>query len=111
MKAKKPLIVRIFIWICVVAMVVSLIWVYVVYMFTPTENVAENIDNEEQQQEEVLPSDTGNEEGNIELEISDETMENTENEEFNLVTEEWEVAEMDETIEVQLENWETELLR
>ena len=106
MKAKKPLIVRIVIWVCVVAMVVSLIWVYVVYMFAPTENVAENIDNKEQQQEEVLPSDTENEEGNIELEISDETIENINNGEFNLVTEGWEVAEIDESIEVQLENWE-----
>ena len=40
MKHQKPLALRIFIRICVVFMVVSLVWVYVVYMFTPsTEKV------------------------------------------------------------------------
>ena len=33
---KKPLALRIFIRICVVFMALSLIWVYVVYMFSPT---------------------------------------------------------------------------
>ena len=48
MKHQKPLAVRIFIRICVVFMTVSLIGVYVVYMFAPTQeawednNVSEN---------------------------------------------------------------------
>ena len=47
MKAKKPLAVRIFIRICVVFMVVSLVWVYVMYMFPSQQNVEnlEEIDN------------------------------------------------------------------
>ena len=113
MKTKKPLIVRIVIWVCVIAMVISLIWVYVVYMFAPTENAVEESINENQQ-EDIVSNDTENSEENIELEINDENtenVENTDNEEFNLVTEDWEVEEMDETIEVQLENGETELVR
>ena len=42
---KKPLALKIVIWICVVFMVVSLIWVYVVYMFSPVqENSDWNLD-------------------------------------------------------------------
>ena len=113
MKAKKPLIVRVVIWICVFAMVISLIWVYVVYMFAPTENTVEETINENQQ-EDIISNDTENSEESIKLEINDEnteSIENTENEEFNLVTEDWEIEEMDETIEVQLENGETEWVR
>lgn len=41
---KKPLALRIFIRICVVFMVVSLVWAYVVYMFAPaTEQPVESI--------------------------------------------------------------------
>ena len=40
---KKPLALRIFIRICVVFMVVSLVWAYVMYMFSPnTEQTVEN---------------------------------------------------------------------
>ena len=85
MKTKKPLIVRIVIWVCVIAMVVSLIWVYVVYMFAPTENTVEESINENQQ-EDIVSNDAENSEENIELEINDENIENvenTDNEEFN----------------------------
>lgn len=110
MKTKKPLIVRIFIWICVFAMVISLIWVYVVYMFAPTQEPVEDINNEEQQIENIENEE--NAEENTELETNDENIENSENEnDFNLVTEDWEINEMDQTTEVQLENGETELVR
>ena len=118
MKNKKPLIVRIFIWICVVAMVVSLIWVYVVYMFAPAQTETENIDNWEIQQENLIDN---TEEINSEVEeISEENNDkisgeigeiHEDSEDFNLVTEDWEIEEMDQTTEVQLENGETELIR
>ena len=126
MKTKKPLIVRIFIWICVFAMVISLIWVYVVYMFAPTQEPVEDINNEEQQIEnieneenieEIAEDNTGenideNIDENTELDTNEENVENPENEDnFNLVTEDWEINEMAQTTEVQLENWETELVR
>jgi hypothetical protein len=44
MKAKKPLAVRIFIRICVLAMVISLVGVYVVYMFAPEQTPVENVE-------------------------------------------------------------------
>lgn len=103
MKAKKPLWVRIVIWICVVFMVVSLIWVYVVYMFSPKQEVgedtqwgtwsAENIATENVVLPEIDPENPENSWAPI------------------LVTEDWEVNEMDQTFEVQLENGETELVR
>lgn len=125
MKTKKPLIVRIFIWICVFAMVISLIWVYVVYMFAPAQEPVEDINNEEQQienieneenieesTEENIEENVENIDKNTELEINDENIENSENEnDFNLVTEDWEIEEIDQTTEVQLENGETELVR
>lgn len=105
MKAKKPLAVRIFIRICVVAMVVSLVWVYVVYMFAPEQTPVENNEWTEVTVEdhwweivtEILP------------EIDAENPENTSAP--ILVTEDGEVDEMDQTVEVQLENGETELVR
>ena len=105
MKAKKPLAVRIFIRICVVAMVVSLVWVYVVYMFAPVQTPVENNEWTEVSVEEnwweivteILP------------EIDAENPENTSAP--ILVTEDGEVNEMDQTVEVQLENGETELVR
>ena len=105
MKTKKPLAVRIFIRICVVAMVVSLVWVYVVYMFAPEQAPVENNEWTEVSVEEnwweivteILP------------EIDAENPENTSAP--ILVTEDGEVDEMDQTVEVQLENGETELVR
>ena len=105
MKAKKPLAVRIFIRICVVAMVVSLVWVYVVYMFAPEQTPVENNEWPEVSVEEnwwevvteILP------------EIDAENPENTSAP--ILVTEDGEVNEMDQIVEVQLENGETELVR
>lgn len=117
MKTKKPLIVRIFIWICVFAMVISLVWVYVVYMFAPTQEPVEDINNEEQQIEyiendENTEENTENIDEKTELETNDENIKNSENEDnFNLVTEDWEIEEIDQTTEVQLENGETELVR
>ena len=118
MKTKKPLIVRIFIWICVFAMVISLIWVYVVYMFAPAQSETENIDSWEIQQENLIDN---TEEINSEVEeISEENNEeisgeigeiHEDSEDFNLVTEDGEIEEMDQTTEVQLENGETELIR
>lgn len=105
MKAKKPLAVRIFIRICVVAMVVSLVWVYVVYMFTPNQTPVENTEWEvvgvEESWTEVVTE--------ILPELDAENPENTSAP--ILVTEEWEVNEMDQVVEVELENWETELVR
>ena len=105
MKAKKPLAVRIFIRICVLAMVVSLVWVYVVYMINPEQPSVENtewttdvVENDEWEVvTEILP------------EIDSENPDNTSAP--ILVTEDWEIDEMDQTVEVQLENWETELVR
>lgn len=111
MKTKKPLAVRIFIRICVVAMVVSLVWVYVVYMFAP-ETPAENVEwtgNEvavENEWEEVAEWEVVTE---ILPELDAENPEDTEAP--ILITEDWEVDEMDQMVEVQLENGETELVR
>ena len=103
MKAKKPLWVRIFIRICVVFMAISLIWVYVVYMFAPQQS-AENVEWAEVNVEENVEWVT-----EILPEINPENPENTSAP--ILVTENGEVDEMDQTIEVTLENWETELIR
>ena len=105
MKTKKPLIVRIVIWVCVIAMVISLIWVYVVYMFSPKQEAWENVEWDVSS-------------WSIE-EISWETLvlpeidpENPENSWAPiLVTEDWETDELDQTFEVQLENGETEVVR
>ena len=106
MRTKKPLILRIVIWICVIFMAVSLIWVYVVYMFSPKQEVWENIEVDswdlqvitwDVQVEEILPEVNPDEPENTAAPI--------------LITEDWEVDELDQTIEVQLENGETELVR
>ena len=105
MKTKKPLAVRIFIRICVVAMVVSLVWVYVVYMFAPEQTPVEN--------NEWAEVTVGENWWEIVTEILPEIdAENPENTSAPiLVTEEGEINEMDQTVEVTLENWETELVR
>ena len=100
MKTKKPLAVRIFIRICVVAMVVSLVWVYVVYMIAPQQPVEETgeVNTENTEVTNVIMPEI-----------------NPDNPEESwapiLVTEEWEINEMDQTVEVELENWQTELVR
>ena len=87
-------------------MAVSLIWVYVVYMFTPKQEIGEEngINTWDLQAitwdvqiEEILP------------EVNPEEPENTPAP--ILMTEEWEINEMDLTREVQLENWEIEVVR
>ena len=83
-------------------MVVSLIWVYVVYMFSPKQEVGEDI-----QWDDTITWSVA--ENLILPEIDPENPENSAAP--ILVTEDWEVDEMDQTFEVQLENWETELVR
>lgn len=106
MKHKKPLILRIFIRICVVFMAVSLIWVYVVYMFAPKQEAGEDsgintwdsqVITWDVQVDEILPEVNPDEPENTAAPI--------------LVTEDGEIDEMDQTIEVQLENGETEVVR
>ena len=112
MKHQKPLAVRIFIRICVAFMTVSLIGVYVVYMFAPTQEAwednqwadvdtwsVENIswENPAEESQVILPEIDSENPGNTQAPI--------------LVTEDGEVNEMDQMVEVQLENGETELVR
>ena len=88
-------------------MAVSLIWVYVVYMFSPKQEVGEEngvdvldiqgITWDVQVVEEILPEINPDEPENTEAPI--------------LMTEEGEINEMDLTREVQLENWEVEVVR
>lgn len=87
-------------------MAVSLIWVYVVYMISPNQEVAEEngVDTWDLQQitwdvqiiDEILPEVNPDEPENTEAPI--------------LITEEWDTNELDQTIEVQLENGETEII-
>ena len=117
MKHQKPLAVRIFIRICVVFMAVSLIWVYVVYMFAPTQEAWENtqwIEIDTWSVEIVAWTDDNWDNSTVEEnlilpEIDSENPENTEAP--ILVTEDGEVDELDQMVEVQLENGETELVR
>lgn len=101
MKARKPLIVRIVIWICVVFMVVSLIWVYIVYMFSPNQEAWENV--------EWTDVITWSEEVLVLPEINPDEPESTSAP--IVVSEDEENGEMDETVQVQLENGETEEVR
>ena len=116
MKHQKPLAVRIFIRICVVFMTVSLIWVYVVYMFAPSQEAGEDTGIEiDTWSVEVVDWtadnwDNSTVEGNLILpEINPENPEDTQAP--ILVTEDGEVDELNQMIEVQLENGETELVR
>ena len=104
MKAKKSLAVRIFIRICVVAMVISLVWVYVVYMFGPKQPV-EDIEWTESSVEEII--DTSTTEILPELDAENPDATNAPIVEIN----DSESNEMDQTVTVQLENWETEVVR
>ncbi len=87
-------------------MTISLIWVYVVYMFSPKQEAGEDniIDTWDLQ---VITWDVQIEE--ILPEVNPEEPENTEAP--ILMTEDGEIDEMDQTIEVQLENGETEIVR
>ena len=112
MKHQKPLAVRIFIRICVVFMTVSLIGVYVVYMFAPTQEAWEDnqwSDVDTWSVENISWENTAEESQVILPEIDSENPESTQAP--ILVTEEGEVDEMDQMVEVQLENGETELVR
>jgi hypothetical protein len=114
MKHQKPLAVRIFIRICVVFMTVSLIGVYVVYMFAPTQEAWED-NNVSENTWDVQTIDLG--EVSVDAQAVDEIIpeldpENPENTDAPiLVTEDGEIDEMDRTFEVQLENGETEVVR
>ena len=87
-------------------MAVSLIWVYVVYMISPNQEVVEEngVDTWDLQQitwdveiiDEILPEVNPDEPENTDAPI--------------LITEDWEVDDLDQTIEVQLENGETEII-
>ena len=113
MKHQKPLAVRIFIRICVVFMAVSLIWVYVVYMFAPNQEAGESDVNENTWEVQVVAWDEVSWSAQVVDEIVPEV--NPENPEESaapiVVTEDGEMDEMDKTFEVQLENWETEIIR
>jgi hypothetical protein len=112
MKHQKPLAVRIFIRICVVFMTVSLIGVYVVYMFAPTQEAWEDnqwADVDTWSVENISWENTAGESQVILPEIDSENPESTQAP--ILVTEDGEVNEMDQMVEVQLENGETELVR
>ena len=67
-------------------------------MFAPKQEPVEEISNEENNVIEILPE-------NIDSENPDESQAPI------LVTEDGEVDEMDRSFEVQLENWETEIVR
>ena len=106
MRTKKPLAVRIFIRICVVFMALSLILVYVVYMIPAQQLGEENsVDTWDIQEitwdvqiiDEILPEVNPDEPENTNAPI--------------LITEDWEIDEMNQMVEVQLENGETELVR
>ena len=110
MKHQKPLAVRIFIRICVVFMTISLIWVYVVYMFTPNQEAWEdNQWTDTWSVENISWENIAKEPQVILPEIDSENPENTQAP--ILVTEDGEIDEMDQMVEVQLENGETELVR
>lgn len=88
-------------------MAVSLIWVYVVYMFSPKQEVGEEngvdaldiqgITWDVQVVEEILPEVNPDEPENTDAPI--------------VMTADGEVDEMDLTREVELENWEIEVVR
>lgn len=110
MRHQKPLTLRIFIRICVIFMAISLIWVYVVYMFAPQEEAWENVEDfgtwwfvMELTWDDVLLAE---EQQIILPEVDPENPENTEAP--ILVTEDGEIDEMNQVFEVQLENGETE---
>ena len=107
MKHQKPLAVRIFIRICVVFMAISLIWVYVVYMFAPAQEAWENQWGDVSTWTEETFSWSN--ETLILPEIDPENPEDSGSP--IVVTEDGEVDEMDQTFEVQLENGETEIVR
>ncbi len=86
-------------------MVVSLVWVYVVYMINP-ETPAENTD---WAQNEITVENGWEVVTEILPELDAENPEDTEAP--ILITEDWEVDEMDQMVEVQLENGDTELVR
>ena len=116
MKHQKPLAVRIFIRICVVFMTVSLIGVYVVYMFAPTQEAWEDNQWADVDTWAVVEVSWTTEDNNwsaaenlILPEIDSENPDNTQAP--ILITEDGEVNEMDQTVEVQLENGGTELVR
>ena len=116
MKHQKPLAVRIFIRICVAFMTVSLIGVYVVYMFAPTQEAWEDNQWADVDTWAVVEVSWTTEDNNwsaaenlILPEIDSENPDNTQAP--ILITEDGEVNEMDQMVEVQLENGETELVR
>ena len=93
-----PLAKKIIVWACIILMIWSTLGVYIVYMFAPKQEPVEESLNPENDVLEILPE-------NIDSENPYESQAPI------LVTEDWEVDEMDRSFEVQLENGETELIR
>jgi hypothetical protein len=84
-------------------MVISLVWVYVTYMFAPAAQPEENIN---------WTWDAGLTWEVVTEIIPELDAENPEDTDAPiLITEDWEVSELDQTISVQLENWQTEVVR
>lgn len=84
-------------------MVISLVWVYVTYMFAPVAQTEENIN---------WTWDAGLTWEVVTEIIPELDAENPEDTDAPiLITEDWEVSELDQTISVQLENWQTEVVR
>jgi hypothetical protein len=111
MKHQKPLAVRIFIRICVIFMTVSLIWVYVVYMFAPSQEAGEDAQWTDAWEVVEISWESDNEQVEENLILPEVDPENPENTQAPIVTEEGEINEMDQMVELQLENWETEIVR
>lgn len=88
---------KVVIRICIILMVGSTLWVYIVYMFAPKQdNAAENV-NLESEIVEILPE-------NIDSENPDDSQAPI------VISQDEELDEMDQTLEVQLENWEKETI-
>lgn len=108
MKSKKSPVIKIVIWICVILMVWSTIWIYIAYMFAPQTEISQNWD---EWTNTAVENSTTNE-NEIEVILPEIDPENPEDTPAPiLITEDWEINEMDQTREIQLENGETELVR
>lgn len=93
-------------------MALSLIWVYVVYMFAPQEQAGENNDLNVTNSWTNVEINTWTDAWNLTLIAPEINPENPEESAAPiLVTEDGEVDAMDQVVEVQLANWETELVR
>ncbi len=89
-------------------MIWSTIWIYVAYIFAPQTPEVQNSD----EWNDVIVENSNTDEESVEIVLPEVDPENpTETDAPILITEDWELDEMNQTIEVQLQNWETELVR